>query len=131
MSYASVNKVIIVGNLANEPEIHSMGDAGRVASFAVATSEKWQDKDTNTKKEKTQYHRVSVFNQAMVEVTETFLRKGDKVYVEGQLENRKYTDKENVERHSTDVVIRPFRGDLRMLGGKKNGKNAVAEQPTP
>jgi len=130
MSTSSVNKVILVGNLAADPEIHSMGDSGRVASFSVATSERWSDKGTNTKKEKTQFHRVSIFNQAMVEVTEKYLKKGDKIYLEGQLENHKWTDKDNIERYSTDVVIRPFRGDLRMLGGKK--RNGTAEQqPTP
>ena len=132
MSSSSVNKVILVGNLAADPEIHSMGDSGRVASFSIATSEKWSDKGTNTKKEKTQFHRVSVFNQAMVEVTEKYLHKGDKIYLEGQLENHKRTDKDNIERYSTDVVIRPFHGDLRMLGGKKrNGAATAQEQPTP
>jgi single-strand DNA-binding protein len=117
----SVNKVILVGNLGKDPEIRSFQNGGRVASFSVATSENWKDKATGERKEKTEWHRVSVTNDALVGVIEKYVKKGSKVYIEGQLETRKWTDKEGQEKYTTEVVLRPYRGELTMLDGKSNG----------
>lgn len=117
----SVNKVILVGNLGKDPEIRSFQNGGRVASFSIATSENWKDKATGEKKEKTEWHRISVLNDKLVEVVERYLKKGAKVYIEGQLETRKWTDKDGNEKYSTEVVLRPFRGELTMLDGKSGG----------
>jgi single-strand DNA-binding protein len=116
----SVNKVIIVGNLGKDPEIRTFQNGGRVASFSVATSESWKDKSSGEKKERTEWHRVSVLNENLVGIVERFLKKGSKVYLEGQLETRKWTDKEGKERYSTEVVLRPFRGELTMLDGRSS-----------
>jgi single-strand DNA-binding protein len=121
----SVNKVIIVGNLGKDPEIRTFQNGGRVASFSVATSESWKDKSTGEKKERTEWHRISVLNENLVGIVERFLKKGSKVYLEGQLETRKWTDKEGKERYSTEVVLRPFRGELTMLDGKSANGNAA------
>lgn len=112
---SSVNKVILVGNLGKDPEIRTMQSGDRVASFSIATSESWKDKSSGEKKEKTEWHRISCFNQGLVNVIESYVRKGSKVYIEGQLETRKWTDKDGVEKYSTEVVLRPFRGELTML----------------
>ena len=117
----SVNKVILVGNLGKDPEVRTFQNGGRVASFSIATSESWKDKATGEKKEKTEWHRISVFNENLVGIVERYLKKGAKVYVEGQLETRKYTDKEGHEKYSTEVVLRPYRGELTMLDGKRDG----------
>lgn len=119
---ASVNKVILVGNLGKDPEIRSMQSGDRVASFSVATSESWKDKSSGEKKEKTEWHRISCFNQGLVKVIEAYVRKGSKVYIEGQLETRKWTDKDGVEKYSTEVVLRPFKGELTMLDSKGGGE---------
>jgi single-strand DNA-binding protein len=117
----SVNKVIIVGNLGKDPEIRTFQNGGRVASFSVATSENWKDKATGERKEKTEWHRVSVTNDALVGIVEKYIKKGSKVYIEGQLETRKWTDKEGQEKYTTEVVLRPYRGELTMLDGKSGG----------
>jgi len=114
----SVNKVIIVGNLGKDPEVRSFQNGGKVASFTVATSENWKDKATGEKKERTEWHRVSIMNENLVTVCERYLKKGAKVYVEGQLETRKWTDKDGQERYTTEVVLRPYRGELTMLDSK-------------
>ncbi len=119
----SVNKVILIGNLGKDPEIRTMQSGDRVASFSVATSESWKDKSTGEKKEKTEWHRISTFNQNIVNVLEKYVRKGMKVYVEGQLETRKWTDANGVEKFSTEIVLKPFRGELVMLGGNDAPKN--------
>jgi len=111
----SVNKVILVGNLGKDPEIRTFPSGGRVAHFSLATSENWKDKATGEKKEKTEWHRVSIFNEGLIGVVERYLKKGAKVYVEGQLETRKWTDKEGKERYSTEVVLRNFSSTLTML----------------
>ena len=126
----SVNKVIIVGNLGKDPEIRTFQNGGRVASFSVATSENWKDKATGEKKERTEWHRISVLNENLVGIVERFLKKGSKVYLEGQLETRKWTDKEGKERYSTEVVLRPFRGELTMLDGKSGGASANGNAPS-
>lgn len=122
----SVNKVILVGNLGKDPEIRSFQNGGRVASFSIATSESWKDKSSGEKKEKTEWHRVSVFNEHIVGVVERYLKKGAKVYIEGQLETRKWTDKDGAEKYTTEVVLRPFRGELTMLDGANSNRSGAA-----
>ena len=114
----SVNKVILVGNLGRDPEIRSFQNGGRVANLSVATSENWRDKATGERKERTEWHRVAIFNDRLVEVVEKYLKKGAKVYIEGQLETRKWTDQSGQEKYTTEVVLRQFRGELTMLDGR-------------
>ena len=122
----SVNKVILVGNLGKDPEIRSFQNGGRVASFSIATSESWKDKTSGERKEKTEWHRVSVVNDSLVGIVERYLKKGAKVYIEGQLETRKWTDKDGAEKYSTEVVLRPYRGELTMLDGKSGGSGGAS-----
>ncbi len=117
----SVNKVILIGNLGNDPEIRSFQSGDRVANLSVATSESWKDKATGERREKTEWHRVSVLNQGLVKVCENYLKKGSKVYIEGQLETRKWQDQNGQDKYSTEVVLRPFRGELTMLDGRSGG----------
>lgn len=114
----SVNKVILVGNLGRDPEVRTMQSGGRVCNLSVATSETWRDKASGERKERTEWHRVVVFNDNLVKVCESYLRKGSKVYIEGQLETRKWQDQSGQERYSTEVVLRPFRGEITMLDGR-------------
>lgn len=123
----SVNKVILVGNLGKDPEIRSMQSGDKVASFSIATSESWKDKSSGEKKEKTEWHRISVFNQGLVKVIENYVKKGSKVYIEGQLETRKWTDKDGQEKYTTEVVLRPFRGELTMLDNKGGGGGGMRD----
>ncbi len=117
----SVNKVILVGNLGRDPESRTMQSGGKVVSFSIATSETWNDKNSGERKEKTQWHRIAIFNEKLGEVAEKYLKKGAKVYIEGALESRKYTDKDGVERETTEVVLARFRGELTMLDGRGEG----------
>jgi single-strand DNA-binding protein len=117
----SVNKVILVGNLGRDPEIRSTNDGTRVANMSVATSESWKDKTSGERKERTEWHRVVVFNDRLVEIIEKYLKKGAKVYLEGSLQTRKWTDKDNQERYTTEVVLGKFRGELTMLDGARSG----------
>ena len=117
----SVNKVILVGNLGRDPEARTMQSGGKVVSFSIATSENWTDKNSGERREKTQWHRIAIFNEKLGEVAEKYLKKGAKVYVEGALESRKYTDKDGVERETTEVVLARFRGELTMLDGRADG----------
>ncbi|HEY8190666.1 MAG TPA: single-stranded DNA-binding protein [Micavibrio sp.] len=114
---AGVNKVILIGNLGQDPEIRNMQSGDRVASFSIATSESWKDKTSGERQERTQWHKIVVFNQNIVGVIEKFVKKGSKVYVEGQLETRKW-EKDGVAQYTTEVVLRPFRGELTMLDSK-------------
>lgn len=114
----SVNKVILIGNLGRDPEIRSLGSGDRVASFSIATSETWRDRATGERREKTEWHRISIFNDNLVKVAENYLRKGSKVYVEGALQTRKYTDASGAERTATEIVLQKFRGELTMLDGR-------------
>jgi single-strand DNA-binding protein len=120
----SVNKVILVGNLGRDPEARTMQSGDKVVNLSIATSESWKDKATGERKEKTEWHRVVIFNQNVATVAENYLKKGAKVYIEGQLETRKWTDKDGVEKYSTEIVIRPFRGELTMLDSKGGGAGA-------
>src|SRR6202000_1419183 len=124
----SVNKVILVGNLGRDPEIRTFQNGGRVASFSIATSESWKDKQSGERKEKTEWHRISVLNENLVGVVERYVKKGAKVYVEGQLETRKWTDKDGQEKYSTEVVLQNFRGELTMLDGKNGGEGGGASR---
>ena len=117
----SVNKVILVGNLGRDPEARNMPTGGKVVSFSVATSESWNDRASGERKEKTQWHRVAIFNERLGEIAEKYLRKGSKVYLEGSVETRKYTDKEGQERETTEVVLGRFRGELTLLDGRSGG----------
>lgn len=120
----SVNKVILVGNLGQDPEIRSFQNGGRVANLSVATSESWKDKQTGERKERTQWHRVVVMNEGLIGLCEKYITKGMKIYIEGQLETRKYTDKDGSEKYTTEVVLRPFNGSITMLsGGKDSGES--------
>jgi single-strand DNA-binding protein len=130
----SVNKVILVGNLGKDPEIRAFQNGGRIASFSLATSESWKDKTTGERKDKTQWHNISIKNNdRLVEVVERYVKKGSKLYIEGQLESRKYTDKDGVEKYITEVVLGPYRGELTMLdsaGGKGGGAPASSADET-
>ncbi|MCA6307750.1 MAG: single-stranded DNA-binding protein, partial [Phenylobacterium sp.] len=114
----SVNKVILVGNLGADPEIRSLNSGDRVANLRVATSETWRDRATGERKEKTEWHRVVIFNDNLVKVAENYLRKGSKVYIEGALQTRKWSDASGQEKFSTEVVLQKFRGELTMLDGR-------------
>jgi single-strand DNA-binding protein len=117
----SVNKVILIGNLGADPEIRSLPSGERVANLRVATSESWRDRATGERKEKTEWHRVAIFNDNIAKVAENYLRKGSKVYIEGALQTRKWTDQSGQERFSTEVVIQKFRGELTLLDGRSEG----------
>jgi single-strand DNA-binding protein len=125
----SVNKVILVGNLGKDPEVRRMGSGEPVVNLSVATSESWRDKATGERKEKTEWHRVVIFNENIARVAEQYLKKGSKVYVEGQLQTRKWTDQSGQEKYSTEVVIQRFRGDLTLLDGRSGGGGDFEEQP--
>ena len=120
----SVNKVILIGNLGRDPEVRTMSSGGRVCNLSVATSEQWRDRNSGERREKTEWHRVVIFNDNLVNVCERYLRKGSKVYLEGQLETRKWQDQGGQERYSTEVVLRPYRGELAMLDGRQEGAGA-------
>ncbi len=123
----SVNKVILVGNLGRDPEIRSTQDGREIANLAIATSDSWKDKNTGERKEKTEWHRVVIFNDGLVNVVKNYLKKGAKVYIEGQLQTRKWTDKDGQEKYSTEVVLQGFSSVLTMLDGNKNsGESAGA-----
>jgi single-strand DNA-binding protein len=117
----SINKVILVGNLGRDPEIRSTNDGMRIANLALATSETWRDRNSGERKERTEWHRVVIFNERLVEIAEKYLRKGSKIYVEGALQTRKWTDNQGQERYSTEVVLQRFRGELTMLDGARGG----------
>ena len=117
----SVNKVILVGNLGKDPEIRSLNSGEKVCNLSIATSETWRDKMSGERKEKTEWHRVVIFNENIIRVAEQYLKKGSTVYVEGSLQTRKWTDNSGAEKYSTEVVLQKFRGELTMLGGRGEG----------
>ncbi len=112
---SSVNKAILIGHLGHDPEIRTFPDGGRVANLSLATSETWKDKATGEKKERTQWHRIVVSNDGLIGICEKYLVKGSKVYVEGQIETRKYTGRDGVEKYTTEITLRPYRGTILML----------------
>ncbi|MGA2951735.1 MAG: single-stranded DNA-binding protein [Caulobacteraceae bacterium] len=124
----SVNKVILVGNLGRDPEIRTLNSGDRVANLNLATSETWRDRNSGERKERTEWHRVVIFNDNLVKVAESYLRKGSKVYIEGALQTRKYTDNAGAERFSTEIVLQKFRGELTMLDGRGEGGGGAADR---
>ena len=120
----SVNKVILVGNLGKDPESRTFANGGKVVSFSVATSENWKDRSTGERKEKTEWHNVSIFSEGLARVAEQYLKKGSKVYLEGQLETRKWQDQSGNDRYSTDVVLRQFNSSMVLLDGRGEGGGA-------
>src|SRR3974377_313167 len=125
----SVNKVILVGNLGRDPELRSTQDGIRIANLAVATSESWRDRVSGERKERTEWHRVVIFNERLGEIAEKYLKKGSKVYLEGALQSRKWTDNSGQERYTTEVVLQRFRGELTMLDGARGGALAQPTEP--
>jgi single-strand DNA-binding protein len=125
----SVNKVTLIGNLGREPEIRSLQDGNKVANLSVATSESWKDKTSGERRERTEWHRVVIFNERLVDVVEKYLHKGSKVYLEGALQTRKWTDQSGAEKYTTEVVLQRFRGELVMLDSRGGGagESAMAE----
>ena len=117
----SVNKVILVGNLGRDPEIRTTPNGDRIANLSLATSETWRDKSSGERKEKTEWHRVAIFNDNIVKVVENYVKKGSTIYVEGQLQTRKWTDQQGVEKYSTEVVLQNFNSTLTMLDGRAGG----------
>lgn len=122
----SINKVILVGNLGKDPEVRRLGSGEPVVNLRIATSESWRDKQSGERKERTEWHSVVIFNEALAKVAEQYLRKGSKVYVEGALQTRKWTDQSGVEKYTTEVVLQRFRGELTMLDGRGGGDGAGA-----
>jgi single-strand DNA-binding protein len=127
----SVNKVILIGNLGRDPEIRSTQDGLRIATLSVATSESWRDKASGERKERTEWHRVVIFNDKLVEIVEKYLKKGAKVYLEGALQTRKWTDNSGQERYTTEVVLQRYRGELTMLDGRSGGGGGGFAQDAP
>jgi single-strand DNA-binding protein len=117
----SVNKVILIGNLGRDPEVRSFPSGGKVANLNIATSERWRDKQSGENRERTEWHRVAIYNENLVRIAEQYLRKGSKVYIEGQLETRKWQDQSGADRYTTEITLRQFRGELTLLDGKGEG----------
>ena len=117
----SVNKVILIGNLGRDPEVRHTNDGSPIVNLNVATSETWRDRNSGERKERTEWHRVVIFNERLAEVAQKYLQKGSKVYIEGQLQTRKWTDKDGAEKYTTEVVLQRFRGELTMLDSRSGG----------
>ena len=122
----SVNKVILVGNLGRDPEVRHTQDGKPIVNLNIATSETWRDRTTGERKEKTEWHRVVIFNEGLAKVAEQYLKKGSTVYIEGQLQTRKWTDKDGVEKYSTEVVLQGFNSTLTMIGGRPGGSDSAS-----
>ena len=119
----SVNKVILIGNVGQDPEIRSFQSGGRVCNLSIATSERWKDRESNEQKERTQWHRVVVFNENLINLIEKYVNKGSKLFIEGQLETRKWTDSSGQDKYSTEVVLRNYRGELTFLDSRSNNND--------
>ena len=117
----SVNKVILVGNLGRDPEVRTFQNGGKVCNLRVATSENWKDRNTGERREKTEWHSVAIFSEPLARIAEQYLRKGSKVYLEGQLETRKWQDQSGQDRYTTEVVLRPYKGELTLLDSRGEG----------
>jgi single-strand DNA-binding protein len=124
---ASVNKVVLLGNVGKDPEVRHTQDGKPIINLSIATSESWRDKASGERKEKTEWHRVVIFNEGLAKVAEAYLKKGSSVYIEGQLQTRKWTDKDGSEKYSTEIVLQQYRGELVLLGGKSDGTAARPE----
>ena len=120
----SVNKVIIVGNLGRDPEVRSFQNGGKVVNLRIATSETWRDKASGERKERTEWHSIAIFNEGLAKIAEQYLKKGSKVYIEGQLETRKWQDQSGADRYSTEIVLRNFGGSLTLLDGRDGGSGS-------
>lgn len=125
----SVNRVFLIGNLGADPEVRSFQSGGRVCNFSIATSQTWKDKNTGEKRERTEWHRISIFADGIVGVAEKYLRKGSKVCVQGQLETRKWQDQSGADRYATEVVLRPYAGELTLLGDGGGRENSADRSP--
>ena len=117
----SVNKVILIGNLGRDPEVRTFQNGGKVCNLRIATSETWKDRNTGERKERTEWHSVAIFSEPLARIAEQYLRKGSKVYLEGQLETRKWQDQSGQDRYTTEVVLRPYRGELTLLDSRGEG----------
>ena len=124
----SVNKVILIGNLGKDPEVRTLNSGDKVVNLRIATSETWRDRTSGERKEKTEWHQVVIFNENLVKVAESYLKKGSTVYIEGTLQTRKYTDQAGTEKYSTEIVLQKFRGELTMLGGRGGGDAGAGEE---
>lgn len=118
----SVNKVILVGNLGRDPEVRFTNDGSKIVNMSIATSESWKDRQSGERRERTEWHRVVIFNERLADVAERFLRKGSTVYLEGALQTRKWTDQSGVEKYTTEIVLQRYRGELTMLGSRSGGE---------
>ena len=127
---ASLNKVQIIGNLGKDPEVRHTQDGRVIVNFSVATTETWRDKSTGERKEKTEWHTIVIFNEGLAKVAEQYLKKGSSVYIEGQLQTRKWIDKNGDDRYSTEIVLQNYRGELVMLGNKSAEREERKERPT-
>jgi single-strand DNA-binding protein len=123
----SVNKVILIGNLGRDPEVRHTNDGLPIVNMSLATSESWRDRTSGERRERTEWHRVVIFNEKLGEVAQKYLRKGSKVYIEGQLQTRKWTDQQGVEKYSTEVVLQRYRGELTMLDTRSGGGESYGE----
>ena len=121
----SVNKVILVGNLGRDPEVRSTQDGNKIVNLSLATSERWKDKNSGEQRERTEWHRVVIFNENLGRIAEQYLRKGSTCYIEGQLQTRKWADQQGVEKYTTEVVLQRFRGELTLLGGRAEPSSMV------
>ena len=132
---AGLNKVLLIGNVGKDPDIRSLNNGGRVAAFSLATSETWKDKQSGERREKTEWHRIVVWNENLIGIVERFVKKGSKLYLEGALETRKWTDQSGAEKYTTEVVLKQFRGQITLLDGKpdrdEGGSQQQASQGTP
>jgi single-strand DNA-binding protein len=117
----SVNKVILIGNLGRDPEVRSFQNGGKVVNLRIATSDTWRDKQTGERKERTEWHSVAIFNEGIAKIAEQYLKKGSTVYIEGSLETRKWQDQSGQDKYTTEIVLRPFNGNLTLLGGRGEG----------
>ena len=122
----SVNKVILLGNLGRDPEVRSTQDGTKIVNLNIATSERWKDRNSGEQRERTEWHRVVIFNENLARIAEQYLRKGSTVYVEGQLQTRKWTDQQGVEKYTTEVVLQRYRGELTLLGSRNEGAAALS-----
>ena len=125
----SVNKVILLGNLGQDPDVRTMQNGKKVCTFSIATSDSWKDKETGEKKEKTEWQRVVVFNEGLVGVIENYVKKGSKLYVEGSLQTRKWTDDSGTEKYTTEIVIQGYGGRIDMIGSKGNNQEIPNDEP--
>jgi single-strand DNA-binding protein len=124
----SVNKVIIVGNLGRDPEVRSFQNGGKVVNLRIATSEAWRDRNSGERKERTEWHSVAIFSEPLGKIAEQYLRKGSKVYIEGALETRKWQDQSGQDRYTTEIVLRPYRGELTLLDGRDGGSGGGSDR---